>query len=284
MLMENKKEMVKYFKFAIVVILFVLVVTTLSAMEINRQVIAKIPDEITNNLLGMRIFKNFAFIMANNGQYVTINLDSREVNTYKLKSDKIIDFDIVVGKIIYIDDKGILNGHVFPKWPKGPYDSCRIEACDQGVILSGGNTAYFLAKNATKSFELPEFYFCLPIDNGFIWSLSLGKEKRWEASLYDCFGNKMSTVYKFSDLFKPSDIEIGPNGVDGELLISATEGNVRTLALIGNNGRMFWKINGPTKLCNRDVAFGPMDDLFVLEKNSNNDVVLSKWKFIVPEG
>ena len=94
----------------------------------------------------------------------------------------------------------------------------------------------------------------------------------------------MNKVYKFSDIFEPSRLELGPNNGDGDLLISATEGNQRTLAVIGNNGRMFWKINGPDKVCLRDVAFGPLGELLVLEKNSEGKTVLSRWTFSTPEG
>ncbi len=256
-----------------------------SAIQIKKDVVAVIPEEITSNLVGLRVHKNLAFVMASNGKYVTINLSNGSLANSKLKTtSKVVDYDVVVGKIIYLDDQGMICGHSFPKWNKGPYEACRIEACDQGAILSGGNNAFFLAKNATAAVELPEIHFPLPIDNGFIWNLTLNKEKLWEVNLHDCFGNVMGKIYKFSNYFEPSNLEIGTNGVDGDLLVSATEENQRTLALIGNNGRMFWKINGPEKVCSRDTAFGTLGELLVLEKNLEGKIILSRWTFRTPEG
>ena len=273
---------IKYF---IILLFLVSLVSSSWALDIKTEFIAKIPSDIASDLIGMRVYKDSAFVMASNGKYVTINLANGNITNHSLNTNKVLDYDVVVGKIIYLDENGMICGHAFPKWPKGPYrDSCFIEACDQGAILSGGNNAHFLGRNATTTVDLPEISFALPINNGFIWSLNLGKEKLWEANLYDCFGNLMGKVYKFSEYFEPSNIEIGPSGIDGELLVSATEDNVRTLALIGNNGRMFWKINGPKKVCNRDVAFGLRDDLIVLDRNSNGEIILSRWTFSTPEG
>ncbi len=268
-------------------LLFLISLTSsVTALEIKSESITKIPDDISANIIGMRVYKELAYIMNANGKYIIINLTDGDISSFKIDSaNKILDFDVVLGKIIYLDDQGMLGGHAFPKWSKGPYkDVCQIEACDQGLILSGGNNSYFLSKNATTSIELPEINFALPVNNGFIWSMSLDKEKHWQANLYDCFGNLMGNVYKFSEYFEPTNIEIGPNGIEGEMLISATEGAVRTLALIGNNGRMFWKINGPQKVCARDVGFDQMDDLIVLDRNTDGDIVISRWKFTIPEG
>ncbi len=267
-------------------ILFLASVTSsILAMDIKTEQIAKIPTEISSSIIGMRVEKDLAFVMSSEGKYATINLKSGETSISCINASNVLDFDIVVGKIIYIDNRGMIGGHVFPKWSKGPYNNaCYIEACDQGVVLSGGNSAYFLSKNATSSVELPGFYYALPVNNGFIWSMSIGKDKHWEANLFDCFGNLMGKVYKFSEYFEPSNLEIGPQGIDGELLVSATENSNRTLALIGNNGRMFWKINGPKKVCNRDVAFGMRDDLIVLDRNKDGEIILSRWTFKTPEG
>lgn len=256
-----------------------------ASMEIKTKNIAKIPLEISSNLVGIRVYKNLAFILASNGKYITVDLTNGNIKNHKLNtSTKIIDYDVVVGKIIYLDEQGMIGGHAFPKWSKGPYDSCRIEACDKGVILSGGNNAYFLSKNESAPVTLPEVYTTVPVDNGLFWSMNKNAEKRWEANLYDYAGKKNGIKYTFSEYFEPTNLELGPNGIDGELLVSSTEDNSRTLALIGNNGRMFWKIKGPQKVCNRDVAFEPISGLLFLEKTQNGEVVLSQWIFITPEG
>lgn len=276
--------MIKGLKISVLVIFLISFISSISAMEIHKDTIARIPENIASNLIGVRVYKNLAYVMATNGEYVTIDLNSGKTKSYKI-SDNVIDFDVVVGKIIYINENGMLSGHVFPKWPKGPYNnSCKIDACDQGAIISGGNTVYFLAKNATSTFLLPDISLALPINNGFIWAMSLNTEKQWEINLHDCYGNLMGKVYKFSQMFEPSNLEIGPNGIEGDLLISATEGKERTIALIGNNGRMFWKVNGPEKVCPRDVVFDEADRLVFVEKNEQNEVFLCRWEFKVPEG
>lgn len=277
--------MINKIRFYLLLIFIFSFISPISAMDIHKDFIAKIPEEISSNLIGLRVNKDLAYVMASDGNYVTINLTNGNTNSFKIETNSILDFDVVVGKIIYLDENGMLCGHVFPKWPKGPYNnSCKIEACDQGAIISGGNRVYFLAKNAKSYFEIPDLSFAFPINNGFIWALTVNKEKHWEANLYDCYGNLMGNVYKFSEYFEPSNLEIGPNGIEGELLVSAIEGKNRTLSLIANNGRMFWKINGPNKVCKRDVAFDSMDDLIVLEKNDDNEVIISRWKFKTPEG
>ncbi len=253
-------------------------------METKRKTIAKIPSEISSNLVGLRVYKNTAFVMGANGKYIMVDLSNGNINKFKVKANKVIDYDIVVGKVIYLDDQGMIGGYAFPSWSKGPYDSCRIEACAQGVVLSGGSNAYFLAKNSDSSVTLPELYMNLPINNGMFWSMKQNSEKRWEANLYDYSGKMTKKIYTFSEYFNPSNLEMGPNGVEGELLVSATEGNARTLSLVGTNGRMFWKINGPQKVCNRDVAFEPISGLLFLEKEQNGEVILSQWTFSSPEG
>ena len=269
----------------LIIVLFLICCSTLSyAMEIKKEVVASIPDDMVSKLIGLRVFKNQAFVMASNGTYLTIDLVKGSLSNNKIKSAKVVDFDVVDGKILYLSDQGMICGNYQTKCSKGPYDSCKIDICDQGAILSGGNNAFFLPKNATSTFVLPDFLMLLPIDNGFVWNMSLNKENKWELNIHDCFGNLMGKGIKFNKSFAPSNIELGPRGFDGELLLSSKEGKKRNLALIGTNGRMFWKIVGPDKVCSRDIAFGPLGELIVLEKNSKGKVVLSRWTFITPQG
>jgi hypothetical protein len=93
----------------------------------------------------------------------------------------------------------------------------------------------------------------------------------------------MSEAYTFSPEFVPSGIEVGPAGSEGELLVSSVEGTARKLAFIGNNGRMFWKLDGPEKVSPRDVAFDNQDNLLVLERNGR-ELWLNRWKVTQPEG
>lgn len=274
----------KILRFVLAVFMVLCIASTASADDITRNVIAKIPEDISSCLIGIRVYQNMGYIMGSNGKYITVDLSTGDVTSYKLEAEDILDFDVVVGKIIYLGSDGKIGGHAFPSWPKGPFNACRIDACDQGAILSGGANAIFLAKTATTTIEIPDMNICLPIAKGLIWTMEYGQDKRWEASLYDCFGNLMSNIYKFGEQFQPTNIEIGPEGMEGEMVVSAIESNTRTLALIANNGRMFWKINGPDKVCARDVAFDRDDHLVVLEENDKNEIQLTRLTFIIPEG
>ena len=263
------------------IILLLICCSTLSySMEIKKEVIASIPDELVfAKLIGLRVYKNQAFIMASNGSFLTIDLLKGNMTSHKIKSAKIVDFDLSDGKMIYLNDQGMVCGSSLSKSSKGPYDSCRIDVCDQGIFLSGGDNAFFLPNKATSSFELPGFFMALPFENGFVWRMGLNKEKNWELNIYDCFGNLMGKGFRFRKSFNPSNLEIGPRGIDGELLVSSKEGEKRTLALIGTNGRMFWKIDRPDKVCLRDVAFGNMGELLFLEKRPKNDFISVKYFF-----
>lgn len=259
--------------------------SSLSAMEIQKEYIAKMPQEISSNLLGMRIIKNLAYVMGINGNYITINLNNKEIKKYKLKTIKVIDFAVKEGTIIYINENGKLCGQVYPQWSKNLFlNNCRIEANEQGTIISYDNKVFFLANNATTSFKLSNLSYALPINNELIWGLSINKDKLLEANIYNFDGKIINNIYKFNKNTELSYTEIGPCCVEGELLISTIENKSRTLALIGNDGRIFWKINGPMKVCNRDIAFDEMDNLFVLEKKDNNEVILYRWELSLPEG
>lgn len=275
----------KFMRFSLVAIFVFMFASMANAQDIDKKVIMRVPDEIASKLVGMRVVKEKAYIMASDGNYVVCDLAKEEVSQEKCKNTAdIIDFDVVVGKIIFLDCEGKIGGHYFPKWPVGPHNACKIEACAKGVVLYGGANASFIAKNATTTFEIPDMNFVLPIDSGLMWAMKLNKNNRWEANFYDYYGNEKNKIYEFSEYFEPSNLEIGPQGIDGELLVSATEGTCRTLSLIANNKRMFWKINGPEKVCPRDAGFDHNNKLILLEKNENGELILSRWNFIIPEG
>ena len=149
-----------------------------SAQDIKTEAVTTIPEEIASDLLGIRVHKEKAFVMANSGKYIVVDLNNGNVMSYKLDVTDMADYDVVAGKIIYLDKQGIIGGHCFQKWSKGPYEALRIDACDQGAVLSGGSSAYFLNRNATATFEIRDMPFVLPIEKGFAWSMSVGDDKR----------------------------------------------------------------------------------------------------------
>ncbi len=276
--------MIKTFKTFMVFAAFILTAGMVSAQaEVTREPLLKVADELATGLLGMRCSDGKVFIVNNSGKYVRFDLETGEAFSGKTGSEKILDFDVVLGQMVFIDEEGRLGGHLLPSWPARTWDACRIEACDEGLLLSGGDKAYFLAKTATQAAEIENIDFALPVPNGFFWTMQLKSSGVWGADLYDCLGNMMSEVYKFSPEFVPAGIEVGPAGSEGELLVSTLEDNVRKLAFIGNNGRMFWKLDGPEKVSQRDLAFDSQDNLLVLERNGR-ELWLNRWKVTQPEG
>lgn len=276
--------MMRNFRTILLVIAVVMISSMASAQQnITREPLLKIADELANGLLGMRSAEGKVFIANSAGKFVRFDLETGEAFRDKTGSEKILDFDVVLGQIIYLDEQGKLGGHVIPSWPDRSYDACRIEACDEGILMSGGDKALFLAKNATSVVEIADMNFVLPVPNGFFWTMQIKPQGNWGADLYDCLGNRMSEAYQFSPEFVPAGIEVGPAGSEGELLVSTIEDGARRLAFIGNNGRMFWKLDGPEKISPRDVAFDNQGNLIVLERNGR-ELWLNRWKVTQPEG
>lgn len=244
----------------------------------------KVPLSVDSGILGMRVSGNKVFVANRFGHFVRYDIETREALNGKITADNIIDFDVVLGQLIFLDGSGKIGGCVRQSWPDQSYAACRIDVCTEGVVLSGGDKAIFLEKNASEAFYINDLVMMLPIDNGYAWAVQIrGKNSRWHADLYDSFGNLMHEVYEFSDIFEPSGLELGPIGQEGELLISAIENNVRKLSLIANNGYMFWKMDGPPKLFPRDIAFDSLGNMLVLEVKGK-DLWLTSWVTTHPEG
>ncbi|PKL42868.1 MAG: hypothetical protein CVV41_12640 [Candidatus Riflebacteria bacterium HGW-Riflebacteria-1] len=244
----------------------------------------KVPLSADSGIIGMRVSGNKVFVANSAGRFVRYDLDSKEALNGRVSADKIIDFDVALGQMIFLDGNGRIGGRVRASWPGQSYVASKIDLSNEGLLLSGGDQAIFLEKNATEPAYLPGLAMVLPVDNGFVWAVQINsKDGNWNADLYDSFGNLMHEVYKFSDVFDPSGLELGPLGTEGELLVSAIENKVRKLSLIGNNGYMFWKMDGPPKLFPRDVAFDNLGNMLVLELQ-DKDVWLTRWVLTHPEG
>lgn len=268
----------------VVVFLLFCTISGFSQVEIAREELFQIPVEIQSSLIGMRSSGDKVVVASANGRYVRYDLETGEKLTGKMPANLILDFDMVLGQPVYLDDSGRVMGKIRPSWPIKNYEAVRLETSNEGLMLFGGDKAWFLDKNATESVEIADAVFVLPINNGFFYSMKIrAKQRLWGIDLHDSYGNLMKEVYTFSSEFSPTGVEIGPKGPESEILVSAYEHNERKLSLIANNGHMFWKINGPEKLCVRDVAFDKQGNLLVLERK-NSQIWLNRWKFTVPEG
>jgi len=252
--------------------------------QVDAERLFKVPLSADSGILGMRVSGSKVFIVNTGGRFVRYDLDTREALNGRAPADKVLDFDVILGQLVYLDGEGKVGGRVRPTWPDQSYSVCRIDVSTEGLILSGGARAVFLEKNATEAFFIDDLAMVRPIDNGYLWSVQMrGRQGRWNADLYDSYGNLMHEVYEFSDEFAPSGLELGPIGPEGELLVSALENNVRKLSLIASNGYMFWKMDGPPKRFPRDIAFDSQGNMLVLEVD-NNEVWLVRWKLTHPEG
>ena len=252
--------------------------------QVEREPLFKVPLPADSSMLGMRVSDNKAFIVNSAGRFVRYDLETGESLNGKAQADKIIDFDVVLGQLVFLDGEGKIGGRIRSSWPVQSYSACKIDVSSEGLLLSGGDQAVFLEKNATQALLLKGLSMILPIQNGFVWAMQMRpKTGNWGADLYDSLGNLMHEVYTFSDVFDPSGLEIGPTGPEGELLVSANEDNARKLSLIAHNGYMFWKMDGPPKLFPRDLAFDNQGNLLVLEVK-DNDIWLTRWKLTHPEG
>lgn len=252
--------------------------------QVEAEALFNVSLPIDSGILGMRVSGNKVFVANRFGRFVRYDLETHEALNGKVAADSIIDFDVVLGQLIFLDSSGKIGGRVRRSWPDQSYAACRIDVCSEGVILSGGDRAIFLEKNASEAFYINDLVLMLPVDNGYAWAVQIrGNNGRWNADLYDSFGNLMHEVYEFSDIFEPAGLELGPLGQEGELLVSALENNVRKLSLIANNGYMFWKMDGPPKLFPRDIAFDSLGNMLVLEVKGK-DLWLTRWKLTHPEG
>ncbi|MGM0598495.1 MAG: hypothetical protein ACQETH_01645 [Candidatus Rifleibacteriota bacterium] len=272
-------------KFTGFLIAFSLMVVVAGAqINIEREVLYELPSGFSYDLIGMRTSAGQVLMMNHYGQMIRYDLKNGEAFNGKIRGQRILDFDLVMGQPVYINQQGRLGGLVKPQWPDQAFDACKIEACEQGLLLTGAGKMLFLAQNATDTFATEGLNFALPIGRGYLWSVGLKKQTGpWSISLFDCYGNLIKEIYEFSRSFDPAGISLGPIGPEGEALISSYEDNSRKLTLVGQNGHMIWKIDGPEKFCMRDLAFDKRGNLLVLEKNGKK-VVLSRWKFEAPQG
>ncbi|GAB4270182.1 MAG: hypothetical protein Kow0029_06800 [Candidatus Rifleibacteriota bacterium] len=270
--------------FLLLVLLITFTSSAFSQINIEKETLLKLPPELGYGLIGMRVCSGNIFIANTLGKVVRFNMDTGESFKDRIRGHRILDFDLILGQPVYLTLEGTLAGHRQKNWPEGPYDACYLEVSDQGLIMRGSDKMFFLADNATAAIKIDGFNFALPVKNAFLWSMGIKKAGGpWYISLFDCYGNLMKEVYKFSPAFDPTGIELGPIGEEGEVLISAYENNSRKLVLIGQNGHMIWKLDAPDKFCRRDVAFDGKGNLLVLEKQGG-EIVLNRWKFSMPKG
>jgi len=279
-------------RFAFLVLITILVfcqfgVTCVAASEgisITREPVAKITFINPDNAIGFRVSGDKAFFVDRDGATAKADLNTGTVKSDNSSLNKVRDFALNNGNPVFLTTDATTEGAVDPAWPKGPFGACRIESESGDAYLMGNDNLVYLPKNATSAVMIPGLFFAMPIQNGFIYTIRQESgTKIWGVELLDSFGNRMKRIYRFTRDFDPTGIQLGPIGTEGEVLLSYWSKNQRELALIGQNGRMLWKIPVPKPVCMRDLGWDAKGNLLVLEKEGGS-LVLYRWVFAIPQG
>lgn len=257
-----------------------------AALKIRKETVATLPGIDPAAVVGIRTFAKTAVLMYRDGRESRTDLitgKTTPATAIETAGKTVLDFALNGGKIVALTSDGTLIGAKPVDWPAGPFAACRIDIANGEGFLSGGTRSFYLAPRATDSVVIPGNYLSMPLRDGFLWSMTRPGLRAWEASLIDGFGNQMKKIFKFSPEFDPTGVSLGPTGPEGELLVSYFVGASREVALVGQNGRMLWKLPVSAPVCSRDLAWDAGGALLVLEREGN-DLVLKRIAFEVPQG
>lgn len=257
-----------------------------AALKITKQTVASLPGIDPAAIIGIRTFAKTGVLLFRDGRELRTDLltgKSSPGTTIDAAGKNLLDFALDGGNVVALTSEGTLTGAKPAAWPAGPFAACRVDIANGEGFLSGGTRSFYLAPRATESVAIPGSFLSTPLRDGFLWSLARPGLRTWEVSLIDGFGNQMKKIFKFSTEFDPTGISLGPTGPEGELLVSYFVGASREVALIGQNGRMLWKLPIPTPVCPRDLAWDAGGALLVLERDGNG-LVLNRVSFEVPQG
>jgi len=257
-----------------------------AALKMARRTLARLPEMNPTTLLGIRTNGKAGLVVSRDGQSVSIDLVTGKTSpgTPLCTAGKtLLDFAYLGDTPLGLTTTGTLVGSVPANWPTLPVPACKLDISGGEALLSGGSNAYYLAPKATEAVLLPGNFLAMPIRDGFLWSMKRPGLRAWEVSLMDGFGNQMKRVFKFSSDFDPTGVSFGPNSPDGELLISFFTGTSREVALVGQNGRMLWRLPLHAPVCMHDLAWDHEGNLLILERDETG-FVLNKLSFAVPEG
>lgn len=255
-----------------------------SAMNISRQKLAVFSGIDPDSVLGIRSAGEKVFLVQKDGNMFSLGLADGAISQEQPLGAKLVDFALNGGLPVGLTVDGKLIGSVEPSWPQIQFQACRLDISDQEALLSGGEDSYFLAKNATSPVKIANVAFGLPFKDGFLWTIRRHSSSfSWQVELADMFGNRMKRIYRFGRDFDPNGLRAGPLGPENEILLSYFSGGKRELVMIGQNGRMMWRISVPSPVCARDIAWDNHGKLLFLIRE-NNELALYRWEFALPEG
>lgn len=253
---------------------------------VKKESLANIPLEHDDQPLAVIRHDMDAWVVLESGRAWRVPLDSLETARPEVVSGEPLR-DVVQSKngLVWMTKDGVLGGAVFPTWKASRLRGSRLEADPSGglYVISAEGTEYFSAV-ATQSRFIPGMSVFSPTSHGFFWALTWDRKNlSWALEIRNDLGQLLKQVYTFSRGFRPAGCRFAPRGPEEEVLLSAWRGSTRELMLIGQNGKMFWKIAGPEPCCARDLAWDTKGNLLVLEREGSS-LRLSRWSFAIPQG
>jgi hypothetical protein len=254
---------------------------------VEKELLATLALEQQDEPLGMVVRDGTAWIVLRSGRGWKVPLDvSGDPVPATLADCPVRDFVLAVAGPVWLDEDGNLGGSVPPSWPRCLPGS-RLEADPSGGVFSvAAEGAWHLTPVATQPRFLKDLFLFSPAQHQLFWALAWdGSAKVWALDIRNDLGQFLKRAYTFSTGFRPAGCRFGPRGPEGEVLLSSWRGTVRDLMLIGQNGRMFWKIQGPPPCCARDLAWDHQGRLLVLEREAGERTLrLNRWCFGLPQG
>ncbi len=254
-------------------------------LKVDKTLVATLDGLDAASLIGLRVVEGRVLAADALGHIVSLSPDQPSFRHAPPAPGPILDFAIRFGAPVFLTAAGRLAGNLDPAWPTGPFAASSLEIAEDGaLLLQGGHEALYFPPAASSPARLHGLFPALPLPAGFLWSLSRHPILRtWQAELLDGLGNRMQRVCRFSAQFQPEGLWLGPPGPEKELLVSSFAEGSRWLSLIGQNGRMLWRLPAPDPICRRDLAWAANGDLLVLERVDGR-ICLRRWAFQAPEG
>lgn len=214
-------------------------------------------------------------------------VDLRGLAASELLAFSLRDLVAVGNDLVWLTTDGVLGSSApqsAGKWLFLPGGS-RLETDESGGLccISSMGTEYSATAGAAPRY-IPGMTIFSAAAHGLFWCLCWdAKSLCWAIDIRNDLGQALKRVYSFSRRFRPTGCWFGPRGPEGEALLSAWRGTTRELMLIGQNGRMFWKVTGPSPCCPKDLAWDNKGNLLVLQQEGNS-LRLQRWIFAMPEG
>ncbi|MBF0409509.1 MAG: hypothetical protein HQM10_19370 [Candidatus Riflebacteria bacterium] len=252
--------------------------------EFGKELILRLKGLDLDKLVGMRTKGREILVFDTTGAYLEVNPDKKFFKPKNL-GRALRDFAVSENSVICITGQGDIFSDTGKPLIDRVFDSQTIEYSESGDLFLGGSKNSFCvsASNTSEIIDLKKPLLSVPLKDSFMWSVERHPTTGvWQASIVDIFGNSMKRVFRFSRDFEPSNIRL-LKSPENDLLVSYWSGSCREIALIGQNSRMFWKIELPEPICQRDIAFDDSGNLLLLEREKD-EILLYRLRLSIPQG